>query len=253
VIEAIVWGLVQGLTEFLPISSSGHLVLIPDLLGTAPPSLAASAVLHLGTLAAVIAYYRRDLLGLASFRQDPIARRTLILLGVGSLPAGIGFFLRSSIETLQASTTAVSVALIVTGLVLWFSDRFALGNRMIASLRWPDAVVIGLGQAVALIPGISRSGMTIAAGVGRSMERSEAARFSFLLGIPAIAAAGTLELVDLAGSGTGVAGSLWVGVAMAAVSGYAAIAILLRIFVRRGMAPFALYAVFAGIVGLVVL
>lgn len=251
--EAIIWGLVQGFTEFLPISSSGHLVLIPELLGTAPPSLAASAVLHLGTLAAVIAYYRKDLVELLSFRRNPIARRTLMLLVVGSLPAGIGFFLRDSITALQASTTAVSVALIVTGLVLWFSDQFPLGDRIIASLRLPDAVIIGLGQALALIPGISRSGMTITAALGRSMERSEAARFSFLLGIPAIAAAGTLELIDLAGSGTGVAGTLWVGVAMAAISGYAAMAILLRIFVSRGMVPFALYVVVAGIVGLVVL
>ena len=252
-IDAIIWGLVQGLTEFLPISSSGHLVLVPALLGVEPPSLATSAVLHLGTLAAVVAFYRRDLLGLFAFRSDAQARRTIILLGVGTAPVVLGIFVKDSIEALQDSTRAVSVALIVTGAILAISSRFPLGTRHLAALRIPDAVLIGIAQALALIPGISRSGMTIAAGIGRSMDRAEAARFSFLLGVPAIAGAGLLEMADLLSSAEGIAGSVWVGMGVAAVSGYAAIALLLRVLVTRGLVPFAYYATIAGIVGLIVL
>lgn len=252
-IEAIIWGLVQGLTEFLPISSSGHLVLIPLLLGSDPPTLATSAVLHLGTLAAVVAYFRKDLKALANFRRNPQARKTIGWLAIGSLPASVGLLVRDDVEALQRSTTAVSVALIVTGTVLWISSRFANGERRISDMRAKDAAVIGVAQALALIPGISRSGMTIAAGLGMKLDRSEAARFSFLLGVPAIAAAGLLELVELTSIGGGVEGSVWIGVVVAAVSGYAAIAFLLRVLTSRGLAPFAYYAVLAGIFGLVLL
>ena len=252
-INAIIWGLVQGLTEFLPISSSGHLVLVPALLGVEPPSLATSAVLHLGTLAAVVAFYRRDLLGLLAFRTDHQARRTILLLAVGSLPVALGIFVRDFVEVLQDSTQAVSIALIVTGVILAISSRFPLGARQLTALRIPDAVVIGIAQALALIPGISRSGITITAGIARSMDRAEAARFSFLLGVPAIAAAGLLEVADLLTSSEGISNSVWVGMGVAAVSGYAAIALLLRIMVKRGLAVFAYYATIAGIVGLIVL
>ncbi len=252
-IEAIIWGLVQGLTEFLPISSSGHLVLIPLLLGSDPPTLATSAVLHLGTLAAVVAYFRKDLTALTKFRHDPEARKTLGWLAIGSLPASVGLLVRDGVETLQRSTTAVSVALIATGIVLWISSRFAQGDRRITDMRAKDATVIGAAQALALIPGISRSGMTIAAGLGMKMDRSEAARFSFLLGVPAIAAAGLVELVELINVGGGVDGAIWVGVLVAAISGYGAIAFLLRVLTSRGLSPFAYYAVLAGIAGLVLL
>lgn len=252
-IEAIIWGLIQGLTEFLPISSSGHLVLIPELLGFGPPTLATSAVLHLGTLAAVVVYFRKDLWALRSFRRDAMARRTLIWLVLGSLPSAVGLLVRDEVIALQGSTVAVSIALIVTGIVLLISSRFALGERRIADMQARDAGVIGVAQALALIPGISRSGMTITAALGLKMERSQAARFSFLLGIPAITAAGLLELGELAGQTTNVPGSLWIGVAVAALSGYAAIAFLLRMLNSRGLAPFGYYAVVAGIVGLVLL
>jgi len=253
VIEAIIWGLVQGLTEFLPISSSGHLVLIPELLGFGPPTLATSAVLHLGTLAAVVLYFRKDLWALRSYRRDATAKRTIIWLVVGSLPAAIGLLLREELVALQESTIAVSSALIVTGLVLLVSSRLLVGTRRIEDLRALDAGLIGVAQALALIPGISRSGMTITAALGLRVERSEAARFSFLLGIPAITAAGLLELSELVGQAADVPGSLWVGVGVAALSGYAAIAFLLRMLKTRGLAPFGYYAIVAGIVGLVLL
>ncbi len=252
-INAIIWGLLQGLTEFLPISSSGHLVLVPALMGLEPPSLATSALLHLGTLAAVVAFFRRDLIGLLAFRTDHQARRTLVLLAVGSVPVALGIFVRDFVETLQDSTRAVSTALIVTGIILAISTRFPLGARHLTALRIPDAVVIGVAQAIALIPGISRSGITITAGIARSMDRAEAARFSFLLGVPAIAGAGLLEMAELLTSSEGIPNSVWVGMGVAAVSGYAAIALLLRMLAKRGLAVFALYTTIAGIVGLIAL
>ena len=250
-LEAIIWGLIQGLTEFLPISSSGHLVLIPALMGLEPPSLATSAVLHLGTLFAVIAYYRTDLAAMLHFRTDRRARKTIVLLLIGTVPAVGGILVKDAIEDLQESMTAVSIALIVTGIILWLSAKIPTGGRTTAHLTATDAILIGAAQALAIVPGISRSGMTITAGLGRSMDRKEAARFSFLLGIPAIAGAGALEALDLAGTSAGIPGTLWLGVVVAALSGYGAIALLLRVLVSRGLRPFAYYAVIAGIVGLV--
>lgn len=250
-LEAIIWGIVQGLTEFLPISSSGHLVLVPALLDIEPPSLAVSAVLHLGTLLAVVAYYRRDLAGLTRFRTDPEARRLVGLLALGTLPAVVGVVVRDVIGELQESLTAVSVALLVTAAILFASGFLGPLTRRLSSARSSDALIIGVAQALALVPGISRSGITITAGMGRHFVREEAARYSFLLAIPAIAGAAVFEGVDLL-QGAGLPATVWVGVAAAAVSGYGAIALLLGVLERVGLRPFAYYAAAAGIVGLVI-
>ena len=179
--EAVLWGLVQGLTEFLPISSSGHLVLVPAFVGVDQPDLATSAVLHLGTLAAVVAFYRRDLVKLTHFRRDPDPRRILALLAIGTVPAVIGVFVEDKIGSLQEDTTAVALALLVTGIVLFVSGWFMSGRLSLERLRLSDGFLIGVAQAIALIPGISRSGMTITAGLSRNLERPEAARFTFRL------------------------------------------------------------------------
>ncbi|MDH3307692.1 MAG: undecaprenyl-diphosphate phosphatase [Acidimicrobiia bacterium] len=250
-IEAIIWGVVQGLTEFLPVSSSGHLVLIPALLGMEPPDLATSAVLHIGTLVAVLAYYRRDLASMLAFRTDPAARRLVGLLAVGTAPAIVGVLVRDTIGDLQESLTAVSIALLVTGVVLFASGFLGPLTRRLDEGRWHDALVVGIAQVLALIPGISRSGMTITAGMGRRFVAEEAARFSFLLAVPAIAGAALIEGLDLMDAG-GVPDTIWIGVATAAISGYAAIAFLLRMVGRLGLRPFAYYTVIAGIVGLVI-
>lgn len=250
-IEAIVWGLVQGLTEFLPVSSSGHLVLVPALLGLDPPDLATSAVLHIGTLAAVVAYYRNDLRTMLAFRTDRAARRLVILLAIGTAPAVAGVLVRDMIGELQESLTAVSIALLVTSAVLFLSGRLGPLTRKLDDGRWGDALIIGIAQVFALVPGISRSGMTITAGMGRRFVAEEAARFSFLLAVPAIAGAALVEGAGLMDAG-GVSFSVWVGVATAAVSGYAAIAFLLRVLGNVGLRPFAYYTAIAGIVGLVV-
>jgi undecaprenyl-diphosphatase len=252
VLEAIVWGFVQGVTEFLPISSDGHLVLVPAFLGIDPPDLATTAVLHLGTLAAVLAYFRKDLIALAGFRRDPDARRLLTLIIIGSLPAALALLVVDEVERLQKSVTATAIFLMGTGVVLAIASRLRKGDRVIADVRPNDAVLIGFAQLLAVLPGVSRSGMTIATGIARGFDQVEAARFSFLLGVPAVAAAGLLELLTLLGDG-GVPGSAWVGVLVAAVTGYAAITFLLRMLARTGLAPYAVYCLVVGAVALVVL
>lgn len=251
-LNQIIWGIVQGLTEFLPISSSGHLVLVPALLGVDGPDLATSALLHVGTLAAVVVYYRRDLARLLHFRTDHSARRSLFLLIIATVPAVLGAALGGTIESLQESTTAVSIALIITGIVLYASGWIAVRDGTLDTASPLDALLVGLAQVVAFVPGISRSGMTITAGLARGLNRIEAARLSFLMAIPAIAGAAVFEGAELAGTGE-VTAATWVGVVVAGLTGYAAIAFLIRILARAGLRPFALYAIGAGIVGLILL
>lgn len=250
-LDAILWGLTQGLTEFLPISSSGHLVLVPALLGRDGPDLATSAVLHLGTLAAVLVYFRAEVGQV--LRLTPEGKQLLRLLIIGTIPAAvIGFTFRDGFETLNENPRGVAVTLIVLGIGLFATRWIRPGTRAVEDSKPVDAIALGFGQALALIPGISRSGATIAAGMGRSFSRQQAARFSFLLGIPAIAGAGLLEFVDLAGEGGGITTATWVGMAVAAISGYGAIAILLRLIDRAGLAPFGVYCVGIGIVALMI-
>jgi undecaprenyl-diphosphatase len=252
VLEAIVWGLVQGITEFLPISSDGHLVLVPAFLGIDGPDLTVSAVLHLGTLLAVILYFRRELWTLTKFRTNPQARRLLVLLIVGTLPAFLALLVRDQVEELQTSVTVTAWFLILTGVVLAVADRIEPGQRRLDDARPLDALLVGLAQVTAILPGLSRSGVTISTALLRRFDRVEAARFSFILGVPAVTGAGLLELRNLAGSG-GVEAATWVGVAVAAVTGYAAIAFLLRMLVRTGLWIYAIYCLVVGVLALILL
>jgi undecaprenyl-diphosphatase len=245
--DAVLWGLVQGLTEFLPISSSGHLVLVPEILGREGPSLATSAVLHLGTLLAILVYFRREVREIVRF--SPEGRNLARWLVIGTIPAAVlGLLLREPLEEFNETPRAVAVALFLTGVALLATGTIASGRRRVQDSSNLDALLIGIGQALALIPGVSRSGATIGAGLGRRFDRAEAARYAFLLGIPAIAGAGLLEFVDLAGSEAGIPGETWIGLAVAAVSGYAAIALLLGLIRRAGLVPFGAYCVVAGAV-----
>lgn len=249
-LSAIVWGLVQGLTEFLPISSSGHLVIIPEVLDQLGfdvqlPSLAVSAVLHLGTLVAVLVYFRSDLMKVVRFRANPEGRKIAVLVLVGTIPALIGLPLEGTLEQLQENLTYVGIAMIGTGVILVIGQLGAKGVRRLEEGNVPDAIAVGLAQALALIPGISRSGATISAGNWRGFDPAEAARFSFLLGIPAIAGAGLLSLPDVFESGE-FSIDLLVGMAVAAVSGYLAIAFMLRSIRRIGLIPFAIYCFIVG-------
>ena len=257
VLAAIIWGLIQGLAEFLPISSSGHLVIIPALLSEIgvdiePPSLAISALLHLGTLIAVLAYYRQDVVRVIRFRTDPEGRKILLLVGIGTIPAVVGLLLPDALDQFQATVSNVGWTLMATGLILVVGHRLANGTRTLLEGRIPDAVTVGIAQAFALVPGISRSGITIAAGNGRGFEPTEAARYSFLLGIPAIAGAGASQVPNLVGSSEfGV--ELLIGMAVAALTGYMAIAMLLAALRRVGLLPFAGYCLAMGLATVIIL
>lgn len=256
VLAAIIWGLVQGLTEFLPISSSGHLVVVPAFLEKmgmeiAPPSLAVSAVLHLGTLVAVLIYFRSDVMRVLRFRSNPEGRKLLVLVAIGTIPAVVGLPLESTLDQFQETVSNVGWTLMATGVILIVGQRLAVGTRTLIDGRVPDAVVVGIAQAFALIPGISRSGITISAGNGRGFQPVQAARFSFLLGIPAIAGAGLSQLPELLDAGQlGV--EMVVGLVVAALSGYLAIAWLLAALRRTGLLPFAAYCLAVGIATVIV-
>ena len=255
-LDAAIWGLIQGLTEFLPVSSSGHLVLVPAFLdrigiGIGDPDLAVTAVLHLGTLLAVLAYYRQDIVGVLRAPTAPRSRQLIFLVTLGTIPALVGLPLRGPLGSFEEQPVLVGMALIGTGLILAIGSRRA-GGRRLAEGTWRDAVIVGVAQAFALIPGISRSGSTITAGLLRGFDREEAARFSFLLAIPAITGGGLISLLDVADANVEL-GAVLVGAGVAAVSGYAAIAFLIRLLVSRGFGPLAFYCVTVGLLAVVVL
>jgi undecaprenyl-diphosphatase len=263
IIQAIVLGLLQGATEFIPVSSSGHLVLVPWLLGWDSPGLVFDTVVHWGTLVAVLAYFWRDWLALigAWVRgllrwdwRDPLARLMWLLI-VGSIPAAVlGYFLESFFESLFGKPAWVAFFLLVTAALLAISEFLGKRSRKMEDLGWVDALLIGLGQAVAIAPGISRSGATMAAGLFRGLERTVAARFSFLLATPVILGAGLLQLMDLATVADPAAQipALVIGFLAAAVSGYACIWVLLRYLQRGKLYPFAIYCACAGVFFLIV-
>lgn len=250
-LEAAFWGLIQGLTEFLPISSSGHLVLVPALLGQEPPDLATSAMLHMGTLLAVLVYFRKEVVEVVTFTDR--GRRLLLLLLVGTIPAAVlGLTLESRFEALNENPRGVALALALTGVALFATRWIPRRDKTAEDATMTDTIIMGFGQALALIPGVSRSGSTISTGLLRGFTDTEAARYSFLLGIPAIAGAGVFEGRELLESGSTVGAEIFIGVAVAAISGYAAIAFLLRLIGRTGLSPFGIYCMVAGVVALLV-
>jgi undecaprenyl-diphosphatase len=272
--QAIVLGIVQGLTEFLPVSSSAHLLVVPWLLGWESPGLAFDAALHLGTLAAVLVYFWRDLLAMAlalprAIRrpyailrsQEPtdVMARLALLIALGTVPGLIaGVLGEGAIDAIyhpggvapDRVIVMIAVALIALALLLLAAERAARHVWGMASLTVRDTVVIGLVQALALIPGVSRSGATITAGLFRGLTRADAARFSFLLGAPIVAAAGAKGLLDTLRSGldAGQLGVFAIGLAASALAGFAAIWGLLRYLQRASTAVFIVYRIVLGIV-----
>jgi undecaprenyl-diphosphatase len=257
-IEAIILGIIQGATEFLPISSSGHLILIPSIFNLQEPNLNAIAIAHQGTLLAVLVYFRRDLWQIvratmaAIVAREPLATTESRLgwyIVVGSVPAVfIGLVFGDSIDSLLAQPVTVAVALIVTGIILIVGEQLLSGNKRLSGMSWSDAIVIGAVQALALVPGISRSGVTITAGLGRGLDRETAARYSFLLGVPAIAGAGLFAAAELALSPTAAEQipQLLVTFATAAIVGYACIHFLLTWLRNRTLYLFAVYCIAFG-------
>jgi undecaprenyl-diphosphatase len=259
VLQAVVMGVVQGLTEFLPVSSSGHLILVPWLLGWDEPfvtSLAFSVMLHLGTLVALLGYFAGDWIrlvgaGLASLRDrsirdDPWRRLAWVLLAATIPAAIIGGLLGDAIENAARRPAVVAMALVVGAAILWYADRVGRRAREIDSISWPTAVGVGFAQTLALVPGISRSGITISAGLFAGLTREAAARFSFLLAGPTIAGAGLLEIYHLVRGEAGPVPDtsvLVAGVVAAAVTGVLAIRVLLEWFRRRGVGIFVAYRI----------
>ena len=259
--QAIVLGIVQGLTEFLPISSSAHLRIVPAFAGWEDPGAAFTAVTQLGTMAAVLLYFRNDLLSIArawfAGLRDPAARGTLDsrmgwYLILGTVPIVVfGVIFSDQIETGARSLTLMGCTLIALGVLLLLAERVARRDREIESVTRRDAVVIGFAQAAALVPGVSRSGATLTAGLVLGFDRAAAARFSFLLSVPAVVLSGVYQLGDIGGEGAVGAVPTAIATVFAFVSGYAAIAFLLRFLVSHSTAVFVAYRVILGAVVLV--
>ncbi len=263
ILHAIVLGIAQGLTEFLPVSSSGHLVLIPWLFGwndfdDEDVAKAFDVAVHIGTLVAVVFYFRRELRRYvvdgvrAVFSRDDVTDdgRIAWLLVVASIPAAVvGFTLNDALDRLDGEIWLVAVMLIVFGLVLAAADRLP-GRRTAGDFGIRQALAMGAGQAAALQPGVSRSGVTMSVARGLGFDRDGAARISFLMSLPVIAGAGLFQLVDVGGFG-GIPSDLrapfLVGVAVSAATGWFAVWGMLRLVRTRTFAPFVVYRVVVGI------
>lgn len=260
-LEAMVLGIVQGLTEFLPISSTGHLILTQEILGISEDQfgLQFDAAIHLGTLAAVLIYFRTMVRKLVvawfgslrsrDWRATTDARLAWLLI-VGTIPAAIaGFFIEDTAESELRDAALVGVTLIVFSLPMLAAEYWRHGDRDVTTVRLWDALLIGVAQSFALIPGVSRSGMTISTGMLDGFRREEAATFAFLLSAPVIAGAGGKQLFDALRDNTNGAG--WdvyaVGLITAAVVGYAAVAFLMRYLRVGSLLPFVAYRVLLGL------
>lgn len=267
-IQAVVMGIVQGLTEFLPVSSSGHLIVVPFLLGWDDAfltSLAFSVMLHIGTLLALLVYFRADWIrlipaGLAALRdrsfQGDGDRRLAWLLILATIPAALaGFLFEDIIETSFRQVGLVALMLVLGGVLLLVADRFGASSRGVPDITPQIALIVGVAQVLALVPGLSRSGVTISAGRMVGLDRESAARFAFLMATPITAGAGVYEAVRLVRQG-GIDGAsvapLIVGMVAAAISGMAAIHFMLGFLRRQSLDVFVLYRFLLAAVVLIV-
>jgi len=259
-LSSIFLGLVQGVSEFLPISSSGHLAIFQTFFGLTEGTLFFDVLLHLGTLIAIFAYYRKDILALIreffrlilclfsregrqGLRHLNANGRTIVMLFIATLPLLAVLPVKEKVAALYGNTIFVGCALVVTGLVLFLSDRMARGKKTPKTATWLDALLIGVGQAFAVLPGISRSGTTIAAGMMRGFQRRFAVRFSFLLSIPAVLGANIISLGDAAAAGVDpwmIPGYV-LGAVAAAIVGYFAIRLVNLLADKGKFGSFAYY------------
>ncbi len=258
VLEAIILGVVQGITEFLPISSTGHLILVPWFLGWEGQGLPFDVALHTGTLLAVLWYFRKDWIAfvqagtrlLQGHRNDPDARM-VGLIAAATVPGALaGLLAEEMVETYLRSPLVIGCALIVLALVLVAAERTGRREKHLDGVSWRDALVVGSAQALAIIPGVSRSGVTITAALFRGMHRDSAAHFSFFLSAPIIAGAGAKKIFDLFSEG--VTGNqmtmLGIGILTSAIVGYLAIAFLIRYLATHTTYAFIYYRIALGIV-----
>ena len=259
-LEAVLLGLVQGLTEFLPISSSGHLRIVPAFLGWDDPGAGFTAVIQLGTMAAVVIYFRRDLWQIARawlrelrvpFRQSSQEAKLGWFIVLGTIPISIfGFAFSGQIESGARSLYLIGSALIAFSFVMIIAERVGTRVRDLDDLDGRDGAYIGMAQALALIPGVSRSGATISAGLLRGFDRVAAARYSFLLSVPAVVLSGLFELRHVGGDAASVEATV-IATLVAFVTGYAAIAWLLRYLGNHSLGIFVAYRIPLGILVLV--
>jgi undecaprenyl-diphosphatase len=266
IIQAIILGIVQGLTEFLPVSSSAHLVFMTEILGL-PQNVAFDTLLHIGTLVAVVGYFWRDIIQVISsfisslidifkgkFRkgleETPFKKLSWLLI-VGTIPAGLmGILLEKQFEALFNSIIYVGFFLIITGFLLWGAERVKPGDKEVKDISFKNALVIGVAQGIAIAPGISRSGATIAAGLFSGLNRELAAKFSFLLSIPAILGAALVQTKDITSVDMSAAVMI-AGFISAAIFGYLAIKLLLKIIKERTLMIFAYYCWIVGIIAII--
>jgi undecaprenyl-diphosphatase len=263
-LQVIVLGIIQGLTEFLPISSTAHLVVIPRLLGWPDQGLAFDIALHAGTLAAVLIYFFRDWLqvlaqgfGLRTSGGDPALRRNrglLWLLVLGSIPAGIaGLLFQKKAETLwRENLWVIAGTSIGVALIMWLADALGRRQKDLGHLNIADSILIGLAQACAVVPGVSRSGSTISAGLFRNFDRMAAARFSFLLSTPVIAAAALKDFYDLmkheGGFPAEMRTAFLLGILVSGITGCVAIQFFMNFLRQRSLGVFVAYRLFFGII-----
>jgi len=267
IIQALILGMVQGLTEFLPISSSAHLVIVPELLGV-ESSLAFDTLLHVGTLIAVISYFRSDVIAMIKaffssladiprgrfkeeIRNDQFKRLAWLIL-VGTIPAGLmGILLKDFFESLFSSVSAVGFFLLITGFILWGVERMPRGEKKTKEISFTNSLIVGIAQGCAIAPGISRSGATIATSLYLGFDREMAARFSFLLSIPAILGAALIQLKDLTAGFDISTGSFVGGLISAIIFSYLAIKFLMGYIKKHSLVIFAYYCWTVGIITLI--
>ncbi len=272
IIQAIIMGAVQGLTEFLPVSSSAHLVIVPELLGT-QSGLAFDTLLHVGTLVAVIGYFWKDIVSMIKalvsslldipkgnfkegVKEDPFKRLAWLVV-VGTIPAGLmGVLFKSEFESLFSSVTAVGFFLLITGVILWGSEWIAKKNqdkkgKDVKEVSFTNSLVIGLFQGFAIAPGISRSGSTIAAGLFSGLERKLAARYSFLLSIPAILGAALIQAKDIVSFDANME-VLIAGFLSAAIFSYLAVKFMMGYIQKHSLNIFAIYCWFVGALTIII-
>lgn len=262
IVQIIVLALIQGITEFLPISSSGHLLLVPALTGWPDQGLLTDVMVHMGSFLAVVVYFWRDCVNLTIGGVELLRGRVTawgklaLLIMLGTIPAVVfGVFLDKIgfMELVRQMPEVVAWNAIIFGFLLYFCDRYGLSNRRMSDMTWMPALIIGVAQAIAIIPGTSRSGITMTAARALGFERPEAARFAFLLGIPAIAGAGILKLGDAVTSGEAITFGMLLTAILTFFVALGTITVLMKLVRHMSFLPFAVYRVALGLLLLVLI
>jgi undecaprenyl-diphosphatase len=257
ILQIVVLALIQGITEFLPISSSGHLLLVPALTGWPDQGLLTDVMVHMGSFLAVVVYFWRDCVNLTIGLIDLVRGKLTgwgklaLLILLGTIPAVLfGLFLDKIgfMDMVREMPEVVAWNAIIFGTLLYLCDRYGLSNRRMSDMTWMPALIIGVAQAIAIIPGTSRSGITMTAARALGFERPEAARFAFLLGIPAIAGAGILKLGDAVSSGATITFGMLLTAVLTFFVALGTITVLMKLVRHMSFLPFAVYRVILGVV-----